>query len=300
MSFEEALAEYGRLRQAYNSGQLSPQDFAQRVQQLQVRDASGNYWAIDGSSGGWLRYDGSGWVPGQPPIAQQPGGLAATQIATPGLGGGYGQQPQGQQGFGQQPQGFGQQQPQGGFGQQPGYAQQPQGQQGFGQPQPAFGQPQGGYAQPPVAPATGRGGRRGLIIALSAIGALLVLCAIVAVIAAVSGRLGGGTSGLTEAAMAKSVTDNKQPKEKATDFAVGDEIYITYTANRVKKGQFVDLKMFRDGVAVPLQDTQTSFEKDATYYGYYSYKPSAKGSYKVELYYNGEAAPSQTLNFTVK
>lgn len=57
--------------------------------------------------------------------------------------------------------------------------------------------------------------------------------------------------------------------------------------------------MFRDGTQIQLQDTQTAFEKDATYYGYYSYKPTVKGA-KVELYYNGEASPSQTLTFTVK
>ncbi len=296
MSFEEALAEYGRLRQAYNSGQLSPQDFAQRVQQLQVRDTGGNYWAIDGTTGGWLRYDGSSWVPGQPPIPQQPTGMAATQISSPQQGG-YSQPQQG---------GFGQQQA-GGFGQpQSGGFNQPQ-QGGFGQQQAGgFGQSQpGGFGQQPMVPSVpaqpAARGRRGLFIGIAAaVGALLVICVVALVALNAAGVLSGGTSGLTEAAMAKSVKDNKQPQDKTTEFVTGDEVYITYTANRVKQGQYVDLKMFRDGTQIQLQDTQTSFEKDATYYGYYSYKPTAKGAYKVELYYNGEVAPSQTLTFNVK
>jgi len=280
VSFEEALAEYGRMRQAYNSGQLSPQDFAQRVQQLQVRDSGGNYWAIDGTTGGWLRYDGSSWVPGQPPIPQQPSGMAATQMNAPQAGG-FGQPQAG--GFGQQQQaGFGQQQP-----------------GGFSQPQ------QGNFGQQPMVPSMpaqpAARSRRGLLIGIAAAGAILVLCVVGALILAATGRLGGsGTSGLTEAAMAKTVKNNKQPQDKATEFATGDEVFITYTANRVKKGQYVDLKMSRDGTPIQLESTQTAFESDATYYGYYSYKPTAKGAYKVELFYNGETAPSQTLDFTVK
>jgi hypothetical protein len=95
MNFDEARAEYNRLRQAYDSRQISAEDYGRRVQGLQVRDASGGYWAIDGNSGGWLRYDGSAWVPGQPPIPQgpPPGGFGApTQIgASVPPQGGFGQ-----------------------------------------------------------------------------------------------------------------------------------------------------------------------------------------------------------------
>jgi hypothetical protein len=302
VSFEEALAEYGRLRQAYNSGQMSAQDFGQRVQQIQVRDGSGNYWAIDGATGGWLRYDGSSWVPGQPPIPQQSAGMAPTQIGTPQMGGGYDQQPSGgygqQGGFDNQPQGgFGSPQQQGGFGApaQGGYGAAPQ--QQYGVPQQPMTPVQ------PVQPA--RGGRRGLLIGcLAAVGVLLVFCVAGIAIAAASGNslLSGlsGTAGITEAATARTVTSDKKPDQKETNFAVGDELYITYKASSVKAGQFIDLKMFRNGTAVTLQDTQTPFEKDATYYGYYSYKPAQAGEYRVELYFNGEAAPSQTVNFSVK
>ena len=293
MSFEEALAEYGRLRQAYNSGQLGAQDFAQRVQQIQVRDTSGNYWAIDGASGGWLRYDGSSWVPGQPPIAQQ-GGMPATQIGTPQMGGGYGQQSTG--GFGQQPQ------QQGGFGapQQGGYGAQPQG--GYAQPQ-QYGVPQQPVA--PVQPVSGCRSRRGLLIGCAAaIGVLLIFCVAAVAISAATGNsllsALGGTEGITEAATARSVDTESKPQDKATEFKPGEELFITFKANNVKAGQYVDLKMFRNNEAVALDDARSSFDKDATYNGYFSYQPSQTGSYRVELYFNGESTPSQTVNFTVR
>jgi hypothetical protein len=303
VSFEEALAEYGRLRQAYNSGQLGAQDFAQRVQQIQVRDTSGNYWAIDGASGGWLRYDGSSWVPGQPPITQQGGGMPATQIGTPQVGGGYGQQSTG--GFGQQPQqqgGFGTPQ-QGGYGaqQQGGYGAQPQG--GYAQPQQQYGVPQQPVA--PVQPVAGNRSRRGLLIGCAAaIGVLLVFCVAAIAISAATGNsilsALGGTTGITEAATARSVDNESKPQEKATEFTTGEKLFITFKANNVKAGQYVDLKMFRDNAAVDLDDARSSFDKDATYNGYFSYEPSQTGSYRVELFFNGESTPSQTVNFTVR
>lgn len=296
MSFEEALAEYGRLRQAYNSGQLGAQDFAQRVQQIQVRDANGSYWAIDGATGGWLRYDGSSWVPGQPPIAQQ-GAMPPTQIGTPQMGGGYGQQPSG---------GFGQPQGQGGFGQpqQGGYSAPQQG--GYGaQPQAGYGAAQPQYGQQSVAPVQAAGrSRRGLIIGCSAaVGVLLVFCIAAVVFSAINGNgilSLGGTTGITEAATAKSVDSESKPQEKTTEFTAGQEMFITFRANNVKAGQFVDLKMFRNNEAVALDDARSSFDKDATYNGYFSYKPGAAGDYRVELFFNGEATPSQTVTFTVR
>src|SRR5689334_9842422 len=43
-------------------------------------------------------------------------------------------------------------------------------------------------------------------------------------------------NGITETATAKSLTDNKRPNEKATDFSVNTPMYITYTARSVKRG----------------------------------------------------------------
>ncbi len=90
MNFEEARAEYERLRRGYDAGAMAPGEYARRVQALQVRDAGGGYWAIDGATGGWLRYDYDhrAWVPGQPPApagyGSQPHSAGAYAPQSPG------------------------------------------------------------------------------------------------------------------------------------------------------------------------------------------------------------------------
>lgn len=289
MNFEEARAEYTRLRQGYDSRQISAEEYGRRVQGLQVREPNGTYWTINSSTGEWLRYDGSAWVPGQPPIPQgpPPGQFGAPTVVGSSPPSGFGQ-PQGQ--FGQQQGQFGQ--PQGGFGQQP------QGQ--FGTPAAGgfnAGQP---YAGAPSAPA--KKSRRGLVIGCSAIAVLLLFCTgiggVLAVRAGVSGI--GGSTGVTEIATARTL-DGSKPGEKTSEFNAQSKMYITYTARNVKKNEFVDLKLFRNGTPVVLSgDTTTTFEKDATFYGYYSYSPTERGTYRAEIFYKGEATPSQTVEFTVK
>jgi len=294
VNFEEARAEYGRLRQAYDSRQISPEEYGRQVQGLQVRDSGGTYWAIDGNSGGWLRYDGANWVPGQPPIAAPP--ASAGNVGGPPQGN-VGQ-PQG--GFGQQPQGNFSQQPQGNFGQQP--------QSGFGQaqsqPQP---QPQGSYnpqaSYGPTAATPPKRGNRGLLIGCGVLVVLLLLCVggVVAVLAAGGGNFSFSTaSGITAAATASSIKDSK-PDATATTFPTGQLMYITYTANRVKAGDTLELRLFRDGTRIDLNGTgTTNFDRDSTYNGYFTYTPSIAGTYRAEFYYKGEATPSKTLDFTVR
>ncbi len=293
MNFEEARAEYGRLRQAYDSRQISPEEYGRQVQGLQVRDSGGAYWAIDGNSGGWLRYDGTSWVPGQPPTAA-PAPNAGNFGGPPQ--GNFGQPPSG---FGQQPQGNGGQQPQNSFGQAQG---QPQ-----GQPQPQGGyNPQANYnpqaAYNPTA-AKPKRSNRGLLIGCGVVAILLLLCVggVVAALAASGGNFAfSTTSGITEAATATTIKNSK-PDQTATDFPTGQLMYITYTANRVKAGETLELRLFRNGTRVDLNGTgNTTFDKDSTYNGYFTYPPTTAGSYRAEFYYKGEASPSKTLDFTVR
>lgn len=256
MNFEQARAEYSRLRQAYDQRQISAEEYGRRVQSLQVQD-NGTYWAIDGNNGGWLRYDGSNWVPGQPPIPQGP---------PPGQ---FGGPPPGQ--FGQQPQGtFGQPQ-QGNAGSQP--------QTNFGGSAPA------------------RRSRRGLAIGCGVALILLLFC----------GGIGGflafrafGTSGITAAGTATTLTSSNRPDSQVTDFTVNQPMFITYTAQNVKQGETLELRLFRDGTRENLSGGERTFDQDATFYGSFSYQPTVAGSYRGEFYYKGSSTPAQTINFTVK
>ena len=284
MNFEQAMAEYARLRQGYDSRQISGEEFGRRVQAFQVRDASGTYWAIDGNTGGWLRYDGSNWVPGTPPVpqARQPASSAATtrrrrrppgnsRRATaaarrlrPAAPGGFGAAGAGRL-------------------------------RGRGVASAARSR---GW---PPQPAAKRRRSRALLIGCGVL-VVLLLCVVSPVQS--SPRARGWRvrqHHRTDRGRDRQVDhDDKRPDEKATDFTVNSQMYITYTARRAKKGETVDLKLYRNGAPVDLTGGTTTFEKDATYYGYYNYTPSVKGTYKAELYYNGESSPSQTLIFTVK
>lgn len=260
MNFEEARAEYGRLRQAYDSRQLSPEEYGRRVQGLQVRDAAGTYWAIEGNSGGWLRYDGTSWVPGQPPIA------------APAAGAG---------GFGAPPQ-------QGNFGQPQG---QPQSQGSYN--------PQAGYNPTAAKP---KRGNRGLLIGCGIVVVLLLLCVggVAAALIAGGGSFSFSTApGITDVATATTIKESK-PDRTATEFPTAQLMYITYTANRVKAGETLELRLFRNGTRIALDGGNTRFDRDATYNGYFTYTPSTAGSYRAEFYYKGEASPSKALDFTVR
>ena len=274
MSFEEARAEYDRLRQAYDQRQIAAEEYGRRVQGLQVRDAAGGYWAIDGNTGGWLRYDGTAWVPGQPPISSTP---------PPSQFGGFNQpqqgQPQQQGSFGQQPQ-------QGNFG-------QPQNSFGtVGNAPPSFGAQTG---MPPAAPA--RKGRRGLLIGCGVAALLLLICGTIGGILAARAL---GTTGLTDAAVATSLTSSNRPDQKGTEFAVNQQLFITYTAQNAKQGEALELRIFRDNKQETLTGGEKTFDKDATFYGSFSYKPTVAGSYRGEFYHKGESTPSKTVDFIVK
>lgn len=257
MNFEEARVEYGRLRQAYDSRQISPDEYGRRVQSLQVRDADGTYWAIDGNSGGWLRYDGASWVPGQPPLPHVPGPI-----------GGFSGQDQG--GYGQQPQG------------------------NFGSPAP------GAYPTPAVTPSKRR--NRGLLIGCGLLALLLLLCVggVAVALIAGGGRFAFSTApGVTEAATAKTVK-NSRPDQRATTFAPREPMYITYTINKAKVGDTLELRVFRDGTRILLTGSDHTLVNSGTIYGADTFIPTDTGTYRVEFYYDGEASPSKTLDFTVR
>ena len=83
------------------------------------------------------------------------------------------------------------------------------------------------------------------------------------------------------------------------EFRVGEEVYITYSANKVEAGQFVDLKILRDNGSTAYTDRNT-FDKAASDTFYFVFMPNVAGSYRIELFFNGNGSPSQTVNITVR
>jgi hypothetical protein len=108
------------------------------------------------------------------------------------------------------------------------------------------------------------------------------------------------TQTITQVATAKSITSDNRPAERATEFAAGDTVYITYTVANAGPGDFLDVQLYRNGQALALQDTRTTFDKGTSYHGYYSYRPTEAGEYRVEFSFNGQPVPGQVATFTVR
>lgn len=273
MNFEQARAEYERLRHGYENRTIGPEEYTRRIQELLVRDEGGAYWAIDGANGNWLRYDGSTWVPGQPP------GLAPAAPAgtyTP---------PQQGQGYGR-PQ-YGQPQP----APAPAY--------GYGQPQPQQFPPE--TAAPPAAAPKRR--NRALIAGCAAATIVALLgCLVTSVLLARNGLGFLDTSTrIGDAATARGVNNKNEPSARVSEFSPNTPVYVTYVARNVKQGQTISVRLLRDGQPQSVQGGETAVTRDySTLNGYFRYTPTQRGEYTAQLYLDGASAPSETVNFTVR
>lgn len=105
---------------------------------------------------------------------------------------------------------------------------------------------------------------------------------------------------ITKAATARGVTPDRRPDRPSSEFAVRDDVFITYTARNVGAGHRVAVRLYRDGQTIPLEDTEVVIDRGGTYYGYSTYRPLVAGAYRIELYFNGKATPDQTVMFTVR
>jgi hypothetical protein len=68
MDIPQAVHEIQRLRGLFAAGQISADAFAQAVNDLQIVDAAGNFWHVDGATLKWFRFEGQAWVEQAPPV----------------------------------------------------------------------------------------------------------------------------------------------------------------------------------------------------------------------------------------
>lgn len=248
MNFEEARGEYVRLRRQLEYRQLAPDDFARRVQTLQVLDPRGTYWSIDGATGAWLRFDGTRWLPDSPPVPS------------------------------------------------------------------AYAPPPTGYsvaAGPPVTPgyraaigaAPASGAQRALITIVAAFVTLAIGILIAGAMGVALGQLTFDTStGIIDPVVASGIGADNRPVAAARDFAPGSDVYITFTARRMRAGENVTVRALRDGQPVPLTPNTNVLmvHRDATYHAAIVYRPAQVGSYQIELFLGNATAPTATLSFSVR
>ncbi len=72
MDIPQAFQEIQRLRSMVERGQLTLAAFTQAINQLQIIDASGAYWHVDGATLRWYRLNGQDWVEQVPPLPPAP------------------------------------------------------------------------------------------------------------------------------------------------------------------------------------------------------------------------------------
>ncbi len=91
MDFQELQRRYDELREQFDAGKISEEEFQEEIEGLQLKDEQGRYWTIGAQSGKWYRYDGRRWVQETPiPMTKHQGrGIpepVSSQVAARGAG----------------------------------------------------------------------------------------------------------------------------------------------------------------------------------------------------------------------
>lgn len=72
MDFREADHQYEDLRQQYDSGTITAEEFDERLRDLAVLDDRNRWWAKSRETGQWSYHDGTTWVAGDPYQVREP------------------------------------------------------------------------------------------------------------------------------------------------------------------------------------------------------------------------------------
>jgi len=65
--FREAEASFSLLREKFKEKRISPQEFADSLKQLRIKDDEGRFWVIGAQSGKWYAFESGEWVEAKPP-----------------------------------------------------------------------------------------------------------------------------------------------------------------------------------------------------------------------------------------
>ena len=65
--FREAEATFSLLREKFKDKRISPQEFADSLKQLRIKDEEGRFWVIGAQSGKWYAFENGEWVEAKPP-----------------------------------------------------------------------------------------------------------------------------------------------------------------------------------------------------------------------------------------
>lgn len=69
--FRELEESFENLRNKFKSGDISRQDYIERLKKLRLKDSEGRFWMIGAQSGKWYYYDGKEWIQSEPPSIKE-------------------------------------------------------------------------------------------------------------------------------------------------------------------------------------------------------------------------------------
>ncbi len=65
--FREVEAAFALLREKFQAQKITPQEFADSLRQLRIKDDDGRFWVIGAESGKWYAYENGEWLERRPP-----------------------------------------------------------------------------------------------------------------------------------------------------------------------------------------------------------------------------------------
>jgi hypothetical protein len=65
--FREAEVTFSVLREKFKEKRISPQEFADSLKQLRIKDDEGRFWVIGAQSGKWYAFENGEWIEAKPP-----------------------------------------------------------------------------------------------------------------------------------------------------------------------------------------------------------------------------------------
>ncbi len=69
--FREAEKVFKELKEKKERGEITKDEFLAELQRLMIKDEEGRLWALGTSSGRWHYFDGSKWIPAEPPYSKE-------------------------------------------------------------------------------------------------------------------------------------------------------------------------------------------------------------------------------------
>jgi hypothetical protein len=70
-SFKDVNAAFDGLKEKFQGGEMSRQQFIDEMKKLRIKDDQGRYWMIGAQTGKWYFFDGKDWVQDDPPSQKE-------------------------------------------------------------------------------------------------------------------------------------------------------------------------------------------------------------------------------------